>query len=255
MNIDTNFDFTSDTPNFWLNYWTTDEILGCAGNDPDIASPTLKKYHQTLWSKPLPVGKNMELSNGNGFDYLNWENFRFGSDSVTASFRYKKYRYMIEQVAAKLPNYHEFIENYVHNSYTIGGEIIFPKMRGGINQSRGCNPSICDRFDLTLECIRRFYLNEKSPLSEVLEKNKNFFELFVNFQGYVDFFLLNDMVSDDYTRIRFWCSANLFEKYPFPKTVDEYLLFIDNELTFVAERNKRIKNYAGNFTAEILPSN
>lgn len=248
MNIDTNFDFTSDTPNYWSDYWGKDEVLGHYGNDPDAVSPTLKKYQRMLWSKILPNGQNMELTTGKANDYLIWNNFRFGSDSIIASFRYKKYRYMIEQVAAKVPDYHKFIENYVHRSYTIGGEIIFPKRHGGINQSRGCNIFICDRFDLTLECIRRFYLNEQSPLSEVLEKDKNYFELFVDFRGYVDFFFLNDLVSDDYTRIKFWCPVNLFEKYPFPKTVDEYLLYIDNELNFVSKRNKRIKDYVENLT-------
>ena len=34
------------------------------GKDPDIFSPTLKKYNQFLWSKPLPCGTNFELQIG-----------------------------------------------------------------------------------------------------------------------------------------------------------------------------------------------
>lgn len=31
-----------------------------------------------------------------------------------------------------------------------------------------------------------------------------------------------------------------FEKNPFPKTVEEYLMWIDKQLNFVSNRNKRI---------------
>ena len=44
--IDITFDFRSDTP---------------PGLDPDAFSPTLRKYHQLLWSKPLPNGAPFEL--------------------------------------------------------------------------------------------------------------------------------------------------------------------------------------------------
>ena len=44
--IDITFDFRSDTP---------------PGQDPDTFSPTLRRYHQLLWSKPLPSGAPFEL--------------------------------------------------------------------------------------------------------------------------------------------------------------------------------------------------
>ena len=31
------------------------------GKDPDFYSPTLRKYHQQLWSKPLPNGQKFIL--------------------------------------------------------------------------------------------------------------------------------------------------------------------------------------------------
>jgi hypothetical protein len=31
------------------------------GRDPDSSSPTLRKYHKILWSKPLPHGKIFKL--------------------------------------------------------------------------------------------------------------------------------------------------------------------------------------------------
>ena len=51
------------------------------------------------------------------------------------------------------------------------------------NVSRGINPSIKDTFDLTLECIRRFYLNENSPLSHTLRRYSLFFSLFQILKG------------------------------------------------------------------------
>ena len=44
--IDINFNVFSDTPE---------------GKDPDSHSPTLRKYHKILWSKPLPDGRMFEL--------------------------------------------------------------------------------------------------------------------------------------------------------------------------------------------------
>ena len=55
---------------------------------------------------------------------------------------------------------------------------------------------IGDRFDLTLECIRRHYSEGESPLSGVLARYARFFDLFEDFRGYVEFFLLQDLVSN-----------------------------------------------------------
>ena len=46
-NIDINFDVYSDTPK---------------GKDPDSFSPTLRQYHQILWSKPLPNNEKFHLN-------------------------------------------------------------------------------------------------------------------------------------------------------------------------------------------------
>ena len=45
MLIDTSFDFRIDA----------------GGKDPDSHSPTLRKYHKHLWSRPLPNGVPFEL--------------------------------------------------------------------------------------------------------------------------------------------------------------------------------------------------
>lgn len=239
--IDVTFDFTEDTPRFWDNFWNNNEGLGAGTNDPDIQSKTLQRYHKLLWSKELPNGEYMDLTIGSGAKYLTWSDFRFGSDSITASFRYRGYRHMIEKVMSTLRDYHRFMENYLRKSYTIGGSIIFPKWHGGMNQSRGCNPQIRDRWDLTLECIRRHYHGEESPLSKTLEKDREFFNLFVDFKGYVDFFYLQDCVSNNYDKVVFWLGEGDFSQNPLPQTVDEYLQWINQNLDFVDSRNTRIE--------------
>ncbi len=239
--IDVSFDFTIDTPDYWTDFWMRNNGLGAGKNDPDALSKTLQKYHQILWSKELPNGETMRLSYGDRRDYLIWKNFRFGSDSITASFRYNGYRQVLMQVESAVPNYKLYVEGYLRKLYTIGGMIIFPKRKSGINQSRGCNSFIKDRWDLTLECIHRFYEGKESPLSSVLEKDKEFFELFVDFRGYVDFFYLQDCVSADYKTVKPWVGNLDFTYYPLPKTVDSYFEWMQNQLEFVEKRNIRIE--------------
>lgn len=239
--IDVNFDFTTDTPRYWDEFWK-DPVFGSFNNDPDCASKTLQQYHSVLWSKPLPNGQTLELTIGNGRNYLTWDNFRFGSDSILASFRYIRYRNMLEQVSCTIPDYKAFIEMFLHKCNTIGGFIIFPK-DNSFNCARGCNAKIKDRWDLSLECIRRYYNGEDSPLYENLKKNKTFFDLFVNFKEYVDFFFLQDCVSPDYSTVYQWIENDNFKESPLPKTVDEYLTWINKQLEFVEKRNNRIKKY------------
>ena len=209
------------------------------GKDPDSFSNTLKEYHRLLWSKPLPNGDVMQLDINK--NTLRWGDYWFGCDSITASFLH--WRFPLKNYVEKtIPNFKEFKESYLHRTYTIGGSIIFPLQRWSMNQARGCSLRICDRWDLTLECIRRFYDGEPTPLDKALEKSCDFFKLFVNFKGYVDFFLLQDCVDDDY-HVKFNLHTSLFETMPMPKSMEEYMSWINSQLDFVATRNKRIYQY------------
>ena len=141
-----------------------------------------------------------------------------------------------------------WIEKVLREMYTIGGTILFPKHPNNINGQRGMNPFICGRWDLTLECIRRYYEGitdkEHNPLGWVLETDKPFFDMFADFRGYCDFFFLQDCVSEDYNSVRMWIPTNPFEKkYPYRETVDEYFGWIENCLSFVRRRNRRIDEY------------
>jgi hypothetical protein len=166
------------------------------GQDPDKSSPTLHRYHKELWSKPLPGGIQFDLKNDLKGAYLYHKSeigdFFLGSDSITHSYKsQRRKKWLTDQIPNEV--------NEVFNAgSTIGGYILFPNKsimrKNTINQARGINPFIDDRFDLTLECIRLFYLDQHSPLYEALQRYKSFFDLFENFSNYVNFFLLNDLV-------------------------------------------------------------
>ena len=140
------------------------------------------------------------------------------------------------------PQFRRVEKKYWHKTYTIGGSIIFPMHRWSLNQARGCSVKVCDRWDLTLESIRRFYAGEPTPLDKALKKDREFFSLFVDFKGYVDFFLLQDCVDDNY-KVKFALETPRFVSMPMPKTIDEYRIWIDSQIDFVTKRGRRIEEY------------
>ena len=209
MIIDTKFNFYSDA----------------RGGDPDSTSPTLRKYHKTLWSKPLPSGKTFDLCDNKNGAYLYHKSelgeFFLGSDAITHSYKnHKRKNWIIKQIPKE-------VDELFNAGSTIGAYIIFPNNRINgnhtINQARGVNSFIDDRFDLTLECIRLFYLGQKSPLYDTLLRYKNFFDLFDNFIGYIHFFLLEDLI-DENKKIKFYLPFDNFKTCPTFSSTKEYLL-------------------------------
>ena len=236
MNIDVHFDFTSDSPDYWDHFWDNAGGHGGGNSDPDAASPTLREYHQIFWSRELPCGRYMKLEQPKD-GYLCWDKMYFGSDSITCSFRYGSFPLLAE--LEKTPGYRQIVEDYLHRAYTIGGMIIFPVHRYSMNQARGMHRKIRDRWDWTLECIRRYYAGESSPLIKVLESDAEFYRLFVDFKGFVEFFLLQDCVTDD-GQVCLWTEGVPFERPAFPQDANEYWKFLQYELEFVESRNQRI---------------
>lgn len=227
--IEISFDFRSDTP---------------PGKDPDTYSPTLRKYHKILWSKPLPNGKLFDLSDTTPGIYLYHKSevgeFFLASDAVIPAFPY------VADISDKIPV--DVIESFNTKGYTIGGMMLFPGNQIGrkmtINSARGFHPRIKDRFDLTIECIRRLYSNEDSPLLSTLERYADFFGLFKDFRGYVEFFLLQDMVTEDFSAVRFSAPFDDFQSSPVPKTVEAYMSYRQLSIEFIEARNRRILEYS-----------
>ena len=225
--IDVGFDFRDDTP---------------PGKDPDACSPTLRRYHQLLWSKLLPNRVMFDLSDTTRGHYLHHRSdelgeFSLSSDAVVASYRYVP---MAQAEAWKL-------QEFLHIGYTIGGMMLFPGNKVGrkttINGARGFHPRIKDRFDLTLECIRRYYLGEWSPLQEVFARYADFYALFGDFRGYVEFFLLEDAVTVDFDSVIFCAPFADFTTPPIPQTPSEYWEYRQRAITFIEARNRRILRY------------
>jgi hypothetical protein len=108
-----------------------------------------------------------------------------------------------------------------------------------INVARGFNRSVADRFDLTLECIRRHYVNEASPLAPTLSRYADFFALFGDFRGYVSFFLLDDLVTED-LGVKFFMAFDDFRPPSVPKDVSTYKEYRRHSIEFIEARNRRI---------------
>ena len=228
--IDINFDVYSDTP---------------TGKDPDSFSPTLRSYHKTLWSKALPQGNVFTLFDEKPGAYLYHSSpageYYLSSDSIGHTYRYVK---------AMAPIVEHFPERDMARNFqtcsTIGAYVIFPsKMvdrKPTINAARGLNNRIKDRFDLTLECIRRHYQNEASPLTEVLARYSSFFGLFESFRGYVDFFLFQDLTMQDTQAVKTFLPFAGFETPPLPANLDEYQSYMHGLITFINKRNARISD-------------
>lgn len=228
MELDIAFNFISDS----------------RGRDPDSASPTLKQYHKWLWSKPLPNGNIFQLddnvSNAYLYHFSKLGEFFLGSDAITNSYRSQKRK---KWLTSQIPNE---VDELFDMGCTIGAYILFPnkKINGKstINQARGVNSLIDDRIDLTLECIRRFYLGIDSPLYNILLRYKPFFDLFIDFNGYIQFFLLDDLIDKD-GGIKFFQPLNDLKVSPKFSDVKDFIEYKKKVMKFIESRNKRIANY------------
>ena len=223
--IDNSFDFRSDA----------------GGRDPDQHSPTLRMYHKVLWSKELPDGHFFELSTDEPGHYLFHNSSRgqytLASDGMIPSYRNWKRAQGLIALADE-----ESVTEFQRLTYTIGGSIVFPRNRIDnrmtINGARGVAKAIADRFDLTLECIRRHYLGHISPLSGTLSNYKTFFDLFETFDQYVEFFALQDMVSGG--QVRHFLPFNDFVEAPIPATLKDYNYYMANAVEFLTKRGLRL---------------
>ena len=136
---------------------------------------------------------------------------------------------------------------YLHPPYTVGSTMIWPvrsKDRPTINQARGTRSAIADRMDLTLECIRRHYLEEgESPLADVLDAYSDFFAQFEGFDEFVDFFHFQDLVTHDYESVRFYLPLEDFTRSGLPQTVDEYAKCMEATLSLINSRQRRMSEW------------
>lgn len=229
--LDTSFDVRTDSKD----------------RDPDTYSSTLRGYHKVLWSKELPNGELfiMEDTKKRAYLYHNSSlgEFYLSSDSIVHTyFKWDNMQHIIRQIPK------EDMDYFYSLAHTIAGYILFPGNRvngqNTINQARGVKNTICDRFDLTLECIRRFYFDEASPLKDTIKRYSSFFRLYANFRGYCEFFLLQDLVTPDFSQVVYFLPFTDFVEKPLPKTVEEYTSYMKANIEFLTKRNRRILEWS-----------
>ena len=120
---------------------TSLDLRSDASGDADTYSPTMRRYHRLLWSKPLPGGAMFDLEEAGrkGSYYLRHNSdlgeFKLSSDAITNRLL-KRARRVVAQIPPKqLPP---------HRGYTIGSALLFPKTappgRMTINKARGMHP-------------------------------------------------------------------------------------------------------------------
>jgi hypothetical protein len=214
--------------------------------DPDKDSLKLYETHKTLWNKTLPCRKNLDLKViRDNYGRLVLKNSlcdNLSSDRMCPHYD-GQYNRKCDGWLTDIE-----IEELKHKVRTIGGHIVFPgNKRNGftINQARGVNRIICDRFDLTLECIRLYYQEQRSPLYDTLMRYKDFFDLFVDFDGYVDFFMLQDFI-DEKGQINFSLPFDDFSRPALPQTAEEYKRYRVHTIDLLNKRNNRILNKLNN---------
>jgi hypothetical protein len=84
------------------------------------------------------------------------------------------------------------------------------------------------------------YASVASPLAYVLARYEDFSALFDDFRGYVDFFLLQDLVAGDYSAIRFWAPFDGFATSALPADIEAYRRYRTEMLNWIDARNRRI---------------
>ncbi len=165
--------------------------------------------------------------------------FFLASDAVVPSFT-REVR--VIDIVNQIPR--NELDEFNRIGYTIGGMMLLPGNRVSrkmtINGARGFHPRIKDRFDLTVECIRRHYIVQPSPLTDTLARYADFFTLFGDFRGYVDFFLLQDIVTEDRSAVRCFMPFEHFTRSPLPGSVDAYNAYMHLAIEFIEARNRRI---------------
>lgn len=245
--------------------WTLDPEVGVDG-DPDKSSLRMRHYHQHLWSqRPMAGGAGERglrlggaeyglLDSALGDDFFgNGEGLYLASDRAIATWWNWSTEASIQALLADSGLRTRVLQaNRVLDN--MGGIVMWPRraINGpSINQARGFDrkATIADRLDLTLECVRRYYggvLDDMSnPLGADFLRYQRFFELFGDFEGFVDFWLLQDLVTDDGEGVLLFLGTesgayDFAASSPFPASVTEYDEYLNNAQVFVLERNARL---------------
>lgn len=238
----------------------TPSKAGGQPRDPDAWHRGLRESHRILWSRPLRTGNSWSFRPKSGWYLKNAEprekepaEWSVGSDNFATT-----HTSALPTMAAGIRGYDK---KHLHAFCTIGGYIVFPNglaqtrktnaraRKWTLNQARGCDPRISDRFDLTLEAIRLYFngstTRDANPIGDVLDAYGWFFDSFgkgaEGFDAYVDYFFLNPMVSGG--RVVALYGRDLDFGSALPSCESTYRDYIENQSAVVKMRNELITRW------------
>lgn len=229
--------------------------------DPDKKSEMLKQFHRQLWYKTVKSSEKEIILDANrclktdNCPYL-WidlseTEYKLTSDSMINFFlNYKTTDQEFRKIIEKIKNENsKNLQEALKIGYSIGNFILFPGNQiptgeSTINQARGQNTKISDRWDLTLIEIKNFYEGKTTgSLYDVLLRYKNFFSIFSGFTEYCEFFLLQDFLNDE-GNVKLLLDRE--KGNPLPKNEQFYWEYINNAVEVIKKRNLRIRNFIEN---------
>ncbi len=248
----------------------TKEALVITGRYPRLGSDSIMSIYWHWAGNRYPLKNMQELMNNIGDNIKNDEEYKKLYENLcngiekdfpdTANLRHKPDE---EKVFKK------FIWCYLQKANTIGGFVLFPRHPQSINQKRGTGSLIYDRFDLTLECIRRYYEEIKksekdinyNPLfgglnTDYIKEDKAFFDLFgkgkTGFEKYTEFFCLNKSYDKKQNWVKDGQVLNLLNNQPLDDydfgnrnnvllTENNWWTFYRNIMNRLDARNEQIK--------------
>ena len=253
----------------WLNddgtyvcfYCTTGTTRAGRQRDPDSVHAGLRESHRILLGQPLPNGDSWSFQPARGWylksveprtgEPLEWS---VGSDNFATT-----HTNALPGMAEKIPGYEN---RHLHEFCQVGGYIVFPNgleqtrptkvrpRKWTLNQAKGCDRRISDRFDLTLEAIRLFFDGKTSrdvnPLGDVLDAYGWFFAPFgagdEGFRAYVDYFFLTPMVSGGRVRPTYGNELDFADAMP-GGSQSGYDRYIEAQGAAVRERTEAITQW------------
>lgn len=237
--------------------------------DADNDSPRLRLDHELLWTKELRSGVRFAPSapRARRDGYLIWTDATgvqhwYGSDAITHS--YTSWDSPPALAAAKAGLTETQRAEFLAPRYTLASSSIWPVKSSAprsMNQARCFGPArrtIADRIDLTLECVRRYYLGHSSDgyLSETIRAYSEFFDLFQDgFEEFVEFFHFQPLVTPDGIRSLLDAGELLndytFDKEATPSSTQEYVTYRQNTLAFVAARGQLMAEWVTKHHPEV----
>lgn len=219
--------------------------------DADRDSLKLRADHELLWTKQAPTGVQFfpaaPAARRKGYliatDPTTGEMSWYGSDTITSSYTSWLRPKSLAKAIADLDDTQQ--TRYLNPPYTIGSAMIWPvskKHPYTMNRAR-VRRQIADRMDLTLECIRRHYAQDaKSPLTNVIHNYSDFFDLFGSFEGFVEFFHFQNLLTPA-GKVDFFLPLNDFKRHAAPASKPEYVQYRERVLEFIGKRNSQMAQW------------